>query len=90
MVPDHLMAWHARRHNNEWLSVELVQPTIQDYFYFAQYEALAELLVRWSHMFDFPLIGGVIGHEDVDSRKSDPGPKFLWGMLSESIMRHGL
>ena len=78
-VDDEDIAWHAGIYNRAWFGVELVQQGIDIPFTEAQYKTLANLLKEWSTTYSFPLDRGHIrGHDEVDPRKSDPGPQFDW------------
>lgn len=81
-VDDDDIAWHASRHNQEWLGVELTEPTINDAYSEAQYETLRELLAEWSTQYSFPLDRThLVAHSEINSAKSDPGPLFDWNKL---------
>jgi len=86
LVPDHLIAWHARTYNAHWLGVELVQPKPTDDFSRWQYEELARLYLSWARANGFPADGyHIVGHDEIPpgiaDGKTDPGALFDWELL---------
>lgn len=88
-VDDTNQAWHARELNAYAWSIELVQPTIDHEFSFAQYASLKRALRHYRDAYGVPLehltspgLTGVTGHDTTApgrrDGKTDPGPKFDW------------
>lgn len=90
-VPPERRAWHAgvsswrgrERCNDFSIGVEL-EGCDSLPFEAAQYETLAELLIKLCGRFP---VAGIVGHSDVaPGRKTDPGPCFSWGRLRRILL----
>lgn len=87
---DHLMAWHAKGHNENTIGIEWMVPGIHDYESFlqtikqkwvgeGQFNAGVALYKRLSVLHN---IEANQRHSDVDpQRKKDPGAGFPWDQL---------
>ena len=86
LIPETLIAWHARGANVYYLGVELEQGKIDDPFTEDQYRNLAYWLKDMADHFGFPLDRDhILGHEETEQGridgKTDPGPRFDWAYL---------
>jgi hypothetical protein len=87
-----------------YVQVEVAQGRIEDEYTFAQIDALAWLYVKLSRGFSWPVVRipflhqtgtppkGITTHDTSANGaklgKSDPGPKFPWGLFFERIHLH--
>ncbi len=89
MVPDDLIAWHAKEHNQTHLGIEIAQPAYCPEFVEFQYDATAEICAHWCWTYGLAALhvtdsdrNGIIGHEETDQGrrdgKSDPGAGWDW------------
>lgn len=89
MVPDALVAWHAREHNQTHLGIEIAQPAYCPPFSGYQVKATAEICARWCFAYGLPADRvtddakpGIIAHADTAQGrrdgKTDPGAKWPW------------
>jgi N-acetyl-anhydromuramyl-L-alanine amidase AmpD len=84
-VHDEHTAWHATDANADHLGIEICQSHDGDPISDFAYEAAAEACREWSKKYGFPLVRsrsrevpGLVGHEDLQAEKSDPGWAFDW------------
>jgi N-acetyl-anhydromuramyl-L-alanine amidase AmpD len=98
MVPDDLIAWHAREHNQTHLGIEVAQPAYCPPFVDWQYEAVAEICARWCRKYGLPphrvtdvCQPGIIAHSDTAQGrrdgKTDPGCYWDWGRFIPLVER---
>lgn len=85
MVDDASIAFHAKARNATHLGIEMAQPDSEPPFTDFEYRAASAIVREWCQKFNIPVVHvhnstdrGIVGHEEVDNQKSDPGSKFDW------------
>lgn len=88
-IPWEKAAYHAKTYNKRSIGIELVQATATMPFTDAQYVRLGEAVNWLCQIYSIPktfgLTPGILGHEAIDSQKSDPGQMFSWQRLATLI-----